>query len=362
MASSHPLVSCACAHTHCVPALIGYRSKLSQWGLHVASENNFPTAAGLASSASGFAALTYALATLYGLPGAYSVSELTRVARQGSGSACRSLMGGFVAWQSGEQQDGKDSLAVSVAEQEHWPTLQALICVVSDAKKGTPSTAGMQRTVATSPLLAERIKNVVPQRMEDMRKAITARDFDAFARLTMADSNNFHACCLDTQPPIFYMNDTSRAVIQLIEELNRASLAAGGKRLAGYTYDAGPNAVLYHEADQAPLILDLIRHYFPSTALDDTFNLLGQGKGASIRGPQPEVSLPEDLPEGFNSQVIPIQSVGAVSRLIHTQVGPGPQVLEQVPRDRLEPVQDNGQTGLLDVKGLPIRLQRAKRA
>lgn len=324
------------------------------------SENNFPTAAGLASSASGFAALTYALATLFNLEGPFSTSELTRVARQGSGSACRSLMGGFVAWQMGSEPDGSDSLAVSVAEREHWPTLQALICVVSDAKKGTPSTAGMQRTVATSPFLKARIETVVPERMREMRAAIQARDFDAFAALTMAESNNFHASCLDTQPPIFYLNDTSRAIIQLIEELNRASLAAGGKRLAGYTYDAGPNAVLYHEKEHAPLVLQLIRHYFPSAALDDTFNLLGKGAGAYFRSPQ-EVPLPEGLPEGFNSQIIPVQDVGAVSRLIHTQVGPGPQVIELTPKTRETPVQDNGVTGLLNHEGLPLRLQRVKR-
>lgn len=135
-------------------------AQLSSWPLRICSENNFPTAAGLASSASGFAALIYTLATLFGLPPAVDNSQLSRIARQGSGSACRSLFGGFVAWQGGEKADGSDSLAVQVASREHWPDLHALICVVSDAKKGTPSTAGMQRTVATSPLLQHRIKDV----------------------------------------------------------------------------------------------------------------------------------------------------------------------------------------------------------
>jgi diphosphomevalonate decarboxylase len=252
------------------------RLQLSTFPLRICSENNFPTAAGLASSASGFAALVSSVSTLFELSSSVSVSELSRIARQGSGSACRSLFGGFVAWQGGEAADGSDSLAVEVAPREHWPELQALICVVSDAKKGTPSTAGMQRSVATSPLLAARIANVVPQRMDTMRKAIAARDFESFADATMQDSNNFHACCLDTSPPIFYMNDVSRAIVALVEELNRASRAAGSGAVAAYTYDAGPNAVLYAPKQNVPLILQLVRHYFPNADFDDTVSGAGR--------------------------------------------------------------------------------------
>lgn len=248
--------------------------QISSLPLHICSENNFPTAAGLASSASGFAALVATLSALYSLQPTLSASDLSRFARQGSGSACRSLFGGFVAWQSGTDPSGSDSLAIEVAPREHWPSLQALICVVSDAKKGTPSTAGMQRTVATSPLLQHRIEKVVPQRMEAMRQAIKAHDFDSFAALTMADSNNFHACALDTSPPIFYMNDTSRAIVQLIEELNRASEEAGQGKKVAYTYDAGPNAVLYGEEKDMKTILDLIRHCFPNADFEDTVSTI----------------------------------------------------------------------------------------
>lgn len=247
--------------------------QLSEWAVHVCSENNFPTAAGLASSASGFAALIASLAALYELQPEVSSSELSRIARQGSGSACRSLFGGYVAWQGGEQSNGQDSLAVEVAPQSHWPDLQALICVVSDAKKGTPSTAGMQRTVQTSPLLQHRIKEVVPERMVKISEAIQKRDFNTFAEITMADSNNFHACCLDTAPPIFYMNDVSRAIVQLVEELNRANEAEGKGKLVAYTYDAGPNAVLYAPKANMPQILQTIRHYFPNADFDDTVSI-----------------------------------------------------------------------------------------
>jgi diphosphomevalonate decarboxylase len=106
--------------------------------------------------------------------------------------------------------------------------------------------------------------------MEAMRNAIKAKDFDTFADLTMADSNNFHACALDTSPPIFYMNDTSRAIVQVIEELNRASEEQGQGKKVAYTYDAGPNAVLYTEERDMKLVLDIIRHYFPNADFDDT--------------------------------------------------------------------------------------------
>lgn len=305
----------------CIKELRGWRKaeedknaelpKLAALNLRIASYNNFPTAAGLASSASGLAALVASLAGLYELP--QSPSELSRIARQGSGSACRSLFGGFVAWREGKEADGSDSLAEEVASREHWPEMQALICVVSDAKKGTSSTAGMQHTVETSPLLQERLR-VVPKRMDDISAAIKARDFDAFARLTMADSNQFHAVCLDTAPPIFYLNDVSRAIIGLVEELNRAHLAKTGHLLAAYTFDAGPNAVIYAPEANMPTIVAAVNRFFPQAeAFPDPFKV---GTAAA-------------LPEGFSEGVIRIGGweKGAVKSLIHTRVGDGPRRL-----------------------------------
>ncbi|WFD04612.1 diphosphomevalonate decarboxylase [Malassezia obtusa] len=326
--------------------------KMSEWGLHLCSENNFPTAAGLASSASGFAALAVTVATLYGLSDVLSPSGLSMIARRGSGSACRSVFGGFVAWESGAQDDGSDSLAVPVAERDHWPDLDVLICVVNDGKKGTSSTSGMQRTVETSPLLQHRIRHVVPERMEKMRAAIAQRDFAAFTALTTADSNDFHACCLDTAPPIFYMNDTSRAIVLLVEELNRARAEEGKDPIAAYTFDAGPNAVLYmRKGEDAATVLRVIRHYFPDADFDDTFNVLGAGAGASHRGEASQEALPT-LPGAFNAEIIPVHPTGSVRRLIHTRVGDGPRVLER----------GLGQESLLNAEGMPLRLQRAKRA
>ncbi len=216
----------------------------------------------------------------------------------------------------GAKADGTDSYAVEVAPREHWPDMHALICVVSDDKKGTSSTSGMQRTVETSPLLQHRIKEVVPQRMEAISEAIKGRDFDAFARITMADSNQFHAVCLDTEPPIFYMNDVSRAIIALIVEYNRLSLESGGKRKAAYTYDAGPNAVIYAPKENMKEIVQLILAYFPQRdAFKDVNAIFGSGAAKAA------------VPTGFNEAVAKRFDVGAVKNLIHTRVGDGPRVL-----------------------------------
>lgn len=275
--------------------------KIADLPIHIVSSNNFPTAAGLASSASGFAALAFTLYNLYQLADHITLSELSRIARQGSGSACRSLMGGMVAWEMGSKDDGSDSLAVPVAPQEHWSDMSALICVVSDAKKGTSSTAGMQATVKTSPLLQHRIKHVVPERMKAISEAIQKRDFETFAQITMADSNQFHAVCLDTTPPIFYMNDCSRAIIAAVNEINRAA----GKIIAAYTYDAGPNAVIYAEESNMPAIKAVISKYFYNGSAESDAS----------------------LPAGFDETKVPSGFKGAVSRLIHTRVGDGPRKL-----------------------------------
>ena len=294
------------------------RGQLSTFPVHICSRNNFPTAAGLASSASGFAALVSSLAALYELPA--SPSELSLIARQGSGSACRSLFGGFVAWEQGTSPDGLDSFAVEVAPREHWPDIHALICVVSDDKKDTSSTSGMQRTVATSPLLQHRIAHVVPARMEQISAAILARDSDAFARITMADSNQFHADTLDTEPPIFYMNDVSRAIIALIVEYNRVSQAQGTGYKAAYTYDAGPNAVIYALEENVREIAQLILSYFPQTP-GQFKDVLGIFSGAA------DINAEAKIPEGFNETVAKRFEVGAVKGLIHTRVGDGPRKL-----------------------------------
>ena len=146
-----------------------------------------------------------------------------------------------MAWDMGSRTDGTDSLAREVAPSAHWPEMRALILVASAEKKGVSSTAGMQATVKTSRLYQKRTKEVVPKAMREMEKAIRERDFEAFGRITMGESNSFHATCLDTNPPIFYLNDVSRAAIRVLEEVNERA----ERVVAAYTFVGGLIAFVY---------------------------------------------------------------------------------------------------------------------
>lgn len=202
-----------------------------KYKLRIESTNTVPTAAGLASSASGIAALAYALIKLYQLESAYSLSDLSSVARIGSGSACRSLLGGLVHWHGG-----------SVGQiTERWDGLNGFVVVLDRERKKVASTEGMQQTVKTSSLFHYRVGTVVPERVIQMIRAINQKDFPAFALIAMKDSNSFHACCLDTFPPISYLTPDSMRIIAKVHEYNSEM----GRVAVGYTFDAGPNAVIF---------------------------------------------------------------------------------------------------------------------
>jgi diphosphomevalonate decarboxylase len=309
--------------------------KYSEWKLTIVSVNNFPTAAGLASSASGYACLAFALAKLYELP--MSDSDISMFARIGSGSACRSLMGGFVKWEMGEELDGSDSLAHQVAPASHWPEMEALILVVSDAQKDIGSTVGMQESVLTSTLFTERVCHVVPERMKQMEHAILNRDFDTFAELTMKDSNQFHAICLDTFPPIFYMNDVSRAIVRVVTaynsfftKVNEETGKITGYRVA-YTFDAGPNAVLYAQKDHIQDIFDLVNLIFPKDISDNCIDEY-YGKAKNM--------LKQNASKGETAKVISSlglqpQPKDSLRRIIWTSIGDGPRILTSNPGDKL---------------------------
>lgn len=119
--------------------------------------------------------------------------------------------------------------------------MRAVILVVSDKEKDTSSTSGMETSRKTSVLLKHRAEHVVEGRLAEIEQAYMNKDFETFGRITMQDSNQFHAVCLDTYPPIFYMNDVSKSIIKLVHAFNEHY----GEIRAAYTFDAGPNAVIY---------------------------------------------------------------------------------------------------------------------
>ena len=139
-----------------------------------------------------------------------------------------------------------------------------------------------------------------------MKKVILERDFETFAELTMRDSNSFHAVCLDTTPPIFYLNDVSRNAIAVVEELNRVLR----KKVAAYTFDAGPNAVVYYEEKMEGVVLGALK----GAGLVEVDGL--QGKMVEAR-----------TPEGFSEKLGGVLAQG-VSRVILTGVGGGPVSVE----------------------------------
>ena len=223
-----------------------------KYDLVICSANNFPTACGLASSASGFACLAHCLSTAFDYNG--NTSELARL---GSGSACRSCFGGFVKWSS--SIDSSLSVASPLFSATHWPELNILVLVLEDGRKDVSSTNGMRDTVRTSELLKERVRLVEEKRLSEMEEAIRRKDFEEMAKLTMVDSNCFHACCMDTYPPLFYLNDKSKGVIKLVNDFNKQK---GGVR-AAYSFDAGPNAFLFTLDESLNDLVDLIyRVYF----------------------------------------------------------------------------------------------------
>lgn len=279
------------------------------WKLHIASYNNFPTAAGLASSAAGYACLVYTLARLYELP---MNEELTTIARQGSGSACRSLYGGFVHWRRGATEDGSDSNAVQLQTSDHWPNMHMLILVVNDARKKTGSTKGMQLAVQTSTLIQHRANEVVPQRIKQLTAAIKSRDFATFAEITMKESNQLHAIALDTYPPCVYMNDVSHAIVNFVHDYNEDV----GSLQVAYTFDAGPNGCLYVLEEHVPRLLAAIQLAFPNDAQQSVEYLKGI--------PVPPLELQNGKTNGSLSHIYP---KNMLKYIIHTKIGDGPRQL-----------------------------------
>ena len=212
----------------------------------VNSESNFPAGAGIASSAAGFAALALAASKAAGLK--LDQADLSRLARRGSGSACRSIPGGFVEWQVGIGE--ADSYAISIAPPEHWPLIDC-IAIVSSTPKATGSTEGQARA-GTSLLQAARVADA-PRRLEICRNAILKRDFAAFADIVELDSNMLHAVMMTSNPALFYWHPATLTVMESV----RAARAKGLP--VCYTIDAGANVHVITEAVDAERTVSLLR-------------------------------------------------------------------------------------------------------
>ena len=196
--------------------------------MRVESENNFPAGAGIASSAAAFAALALAASKAAGLD--LSESELSRLARRGSGSAARSIPAGFVEWQMGTSEEA--CYAFSIAPVDHW-NLADCIAIVSAAHKKTGSTEG-HALAPTSPLQNARVEDA-PRRLDICRSAILNRDFESFANIIEHDSDIMHAVMMTSNPPLMYWQPATVGIFHAVREWRSKGLPAA------YTVDAGAN-------------------------------------------------------------------------------------------------------------------------
>jgi len=194
----------------------------------VVSESNFPSGTGIASSASAFAALALAGSRAAGLD--LSERELSRLARRGSGSASRSIPGGFVEWYMGTND--KDSYAESIAPPEHWDLVDC-VAILSREHKKTGSAEG-HPLAPTSPLQKARVGDA-PRRLDLCRRAILERNFEALAAIVELDSDMMHAVMITSTPGLFYWQPASVEVMDAVREWRADGLPVC------YTVDAGPN-------------------------------------------------------------------------------------------------------------------------
>jgi diphosphomevalonate decarboxylase len=212
---------------------------------NVESENNFPSGSGIASSSSAFAALALAASRAAGLD--LDERALSRLARRGSGSASRSVPGGFVEWRAADSDE--DSYAVSIAADDHW-ALEDCIAIVSEEHKAIGSSDG-HKLADSSPLQAARVAGA-EQRLETCRQAILQRDFAALAQVTEVDNHLMHAVMMTSQPPLLYWQPASIAVMHAVSNWRAAGTPAC------YTLDAGPNVHVICEAASGDKIASLL--------------------------------------------------------------------------------------------------------
>jgi len=204
----------------------------AQLRLHarVISHNHFPTAAGLASSASGFAALAAAAWTAAGLR--FNARRLSALARMSSASAARSIYGGFVELRAGKRGD-VDLAARPIAAPEHW-NLRLVVALTEPGKKKISSSDGMERSRKTSPYYLEWLDQA-PRWSRRIKRAIADRDLDALGAAMEQSTLAFHCCAMTSDPPILYWAPGTLAALGTVHGLRERGISVWA------TMDAGPH-------------------------------------------------------------------------------------------------------------------------
>src|SRR3989338_1346254 len=211
----------------------------------VVTKNNFPTGTGLSSSASGFAALTVAAAKAAGLD--LSEKELSILARQGSGSACRSIPDGFVEWLNANTSDG--SYAKSIFPHDYWNIVD-IVVITGKEQKDTPTSEGMKRAYS-SPFFEQRLQHI-ETRIIECKKYIKEKNFKLFGELIEQESLEMHAITLTSQPPLIYWHPGTLRVMRAVHLWRQEGLGSY------YTINTGHNIhVIVQEKDKEVLAKEL---------------------------------------------------------------------------------------------------------
>lgn len=233
----------------------------------VVSANSFPTGAGLASSASGFAAL--AVAAGHALDLGLSPRDLSILARRGSGSAARSILGGFVEMTAGTRDDGKDAFASPLLDATAWP-LKVMVAITTRAAKTTSSRDGMEASRRTSPFYRAWIATVATD-LSAAREAVWTRDFEKLADTSEASCLAMHAVMLATRPGLVYWNAATVDCLHAIRALRRAGAGVF------FTIDAGPQVKAVCLPEHATRVAAVLRD------VPGVQEVLASGLGAGAR-------------------------------------------------------------------------------
>jgi diphosphomevalonate decarboxylase len=224
--------------------VVDHLGRLRTWagqsaGFRVATRNSFPASAGMASSASGFAALTTAVVAAMGRDESEStMSELARLS--GSGSASRSVMGGYVEWPA--PGSGDRCYAAQIAPPEHWQ-LCDVVALVQEGPKKVPSLAGHVRA-PSSPHFARRLE-LVSDRLAEVRASIAKRDLERLGVVIEEDAIELHLVAMSSRPPIFYWAAPTLDVMSAVRDLRSGGVSSW------VTMDAGANVHVICEPDNA---------------------------------------------------------------------------------------------------------------
>lgn len=241
--------------TKMTPFLDLFRQKAeTTLSARVVSVNHVPTGAGLASSASAFAAAAAAANDALGL--GLNDQELSRYARRGSGSACRSIYGGFVEWQKGTDDLSSYAVPFDTAD---WDISMITVMINTQPKK-VSSRAGMRHTVQTSSYYAS-WPTTAEQDLALIKPAIKAHDFKTMGQIAERNAFRMHATTLACDPPFFYFEPETIQAIRAVQALREEGVAAY------LTMDAGPNVKILCRHSEASGIKERLSAHFPTEQL-----------------------------------------------------------------------------------------------